>query len=80
MFLGLQEMDLIYDLRGEMKQLHHEMAELRKSINSCIDIQVTLQRIMKQKVSAPSNSGELRWLNVLVSYLSLAFHRRCTEK
>ncbi|KAK3189090.1 hypothetical protein Dsin_028651 [Dipteronia sinensis] len=27
------EMELIYDLRGQMEQLHHEMAELRKSLH-----------------------------------------------
>lgn len=79
MFLDLQEMDLIYDLRGQMEQLHHEMAELQKSIRGCMNMQVKLQQLMKLKVSAASHSGEFRKLDVLVSYLSLGFPRNCIK-
>ncbi|WJX28022.1 RING-type E3 ubiquitin transferase [Trifolium repens] len=37
------EMDLIYDMRGYMEQLHQEMTELRKSIKSCLDMQMQMQ-------------------------------------
>ncbi|KAF7840266.1 Protein neuralized [Senna tora] len=40
------EMDLVYELRGHMKQLYQEMSELRKSIKSCMDMQMTLQKSM----------------------------------
>lgn len=46
------EMELIIDLRGQMKQLQREMSELRKSIKSCMDMQVTLQDSMKQEMSS----------------------------
>ncbi|KAF8412625.1 hypothetical protein HHK36_000594 [Tetracentron sinense] len=46
------EIELIYDLRGHMAQLHQEMSELRKSIESCMDMQVKLQHSIKQEVSA----------------------------
>ncbi|KAF6136640.1 hypothetical protein GIB67_016096 [Kingdonia uniflora] len=46
------EMELIYDLRGHMTQLHHEMSELRKSMNNCMGMQVKLQKSIKQEVSA----------------------------
>ncbi|KAK7303829.1 hypothetical protein RJT34_14746 [Clitoria ternatea] len=44
------EMDLIYDLRGHMEQLYHEMSELRKSIKGCMDVQMQLQQSMNQEV------------------------------
>ncbi|CAJ2637627.1 unnamed protein product [Trifolium pratense] len=37
------EMDIIYDMRGHMEQLHQEMTELRKSIKSCLDMQMQMQ-------------------------------------
>ncbi|KAL8513331.1 hypothetical protein ACS0TY_019510 [Phlomoides rotata] len=45
------EMELIYDLRRHMEQLHQEMSELRKSIKCCTDMQVKLQRSIKKEVT-----------------------------
>ncbi|KAE9461531.1 hypothetical protein C3L33_06550, partial [Rhododendron williamsianum] len=45
-----QEMELIYDLRGHMVQLQHEMSELRKSIKSCVNMQSKLQRSIKHEM------------------------------
>ncbi|KAK7329394.1 hypothetical protein VNO77_23560 [Canavalia gladiata] len=45
------EVDLIYDLRGHMTQLYHEISELRKSIKGCMDMQMQLQQsMMNQEV------------------------------
>ncbi|KAK1410906.1 hypothetical protein QVD17_37448 [Tagetes erecta] len=46
------EMELIYDLRGHMEQLHGEIMELRKSIKSCVNMQVKLQHSFKQNIAA----------------------------
>ncbi|OVA15209.1 hypothetical protein BVC80_3g14 [Macleaya cordata] len=46
------EMELIYDLRGHMAQLSQEMCELRKSIKSCMGMQVKLQSSIKKEASA----------------------------
>ncbi|XP_056163479.1 flocculation protein FLO11-like isoform X2 [Syzygium oleosum] len=46
------EMELIIDLRGQMRQLQREMSELRKSIKGCMEMQVTLQDSMKQEMSS----------------------------
>lgn len=55
-----QEMELIYDLRGHMVQLQHEMSELRKSIKSCVNMQSKLQRSIKHEVAdVVSCSGKL---------------------
>ncbi|KAL7131377.1 hypothetical protein ABFS83_13G193400 [Erythranthe nasuta] len=59
------EMELIYDLRGHMEQLHQEMSELRKSIKCCMDMQMKMQRSIKNEVanavalnhSDPKNGG-----------------------
>ena len=44
------EMELIYDMRGHMEQLYQEMSELRKSIKSCLDMQMQLQQSMNRRV------------------------------
>lgn len=41
---ALQEMELIYDLKGQIEQLHCEMAELRKSVLSCADLQMNMHQ------------------------------------
>ncbi|KAL2493975.1 RING-type domain-containing protein [Forsythia ovata] len=52
-------MDLIYDLRGQMEQLRQEMSELRRSIKSCINMQIKFQRSIKQEAAAAlSHSDE----------------------
>ncbi|XP_016502604.1 uncharacterized protein LOC107820774 [Nicotiana tabacum] len=46
------EMELIYELRGHMEQLHQEIFEIRRSINSCVNMQMKLQHSIKQEVAA----------------------------
>ncbi|GAB2281003.1 hypothetical protein Dimus_015617 [Dionaea muscipula] len=46
------EMELIYDLRAHMEQLYREMSELRKSLKSCMDMQVMMQNSIREEVSA----------------------------
>lgn len=36
-------MEIIYNMRGHMEQLYQEMSELRKSIKSCMDMQMQMQ-------------------------------------
>ncbi|GKV24523.1 hypothetical protein SLEP1_g34126 [Rubroshorea leprosula] len=44
------EMELICDLRGRMEQLYREMAELRKSVISCMDMQMKMQQFFNQEI------------------------------
>ncbi|GMH20828.1 hypothetical protein Nepgr_022670 [Nepenthes gracilis] len=46
------EMELIYDLRAHMEQLHREMSELRKSVKSCMDMQLMFQNSIREEVLA----------------------------
>jgi len=46
----MQEMELIYDLRGHMEQLYQEMSELKKIIKGCMNMQMELQQTMKVEV------------------------------
>ncbi|KAI6704838.1 hypothetical protein NL676_007800 [Syzygium grande] len=63
------EMELIIDLRGQMRQLQREMSELRKSIKGCMEMQVTLQDSMKQEmISAKSVDKVPRKGNCCVCY------------
>jgi len=48
-------------VRGEMSQIHHELYELRKLVESCIASQVKMQQSIKEEVcSALREAGELR--------------------
>ncbi|XP_062095067.1 uncharacterized protein LOC133800966 isoform X2 [Humulus lupulus] len=47
------EMELIFELRGQMEQLSQEMSELRNSLKSCMDMQMMLmQQSGKQETQA----------------------------
>ncbi|GLU08584.1 hypothetical protein SLE2022_254900 [Rubroshorea leprosula] len=52
------EMELICDLRGHMELLHREMAELRKSILSCMDMQMKLQQSFNPEVKSVRGQGK----------------------
>ncbi|XP_004248512.1 uncharacterized protein [Solanum lycopersicum] len=46
------EMELIYEMRGHMEQLHQEIFEIRRSMKSCMNMQMKLQHSIKQDVAA----------------------------
>ncbi|XP_070011667.1 uncharacterized protein [Nicotiana sylvestris] len=46
------EMELIDELRGHMEKLHQEIFEIRRSMKSCMNMQMKLQRSIKQDVAA----------------------------
>jgi regulator of replication initiation timing len=52
-------MEFVYDLKGHMEQLHREISELRKAIQSCMEMQMNLQNSWKAREVYP---GELRKL------------------
>lgn len=47
-----QDMEIIYDLRRHMEQLHQEISELRKSMKCCTDMQIKIHRSIKKEVAA----------------------------
>ncbi|VFQ71927.1 unnamed protein product [Cuscuta campestris] len=46
------EIQLIYDLKNHMEQLHQEIFQVKRSIKSCMNMQKKLQRSIKHEVSA----------------------------
>ncbi|PON83565.1 43kDa postsynaptic protein [Trema orientale] len=50
------EMEFICELRGQMEQLRQEMSELRRSLKSCMDMQMMLMR-QSMKHEAQSAAG-----------------------
>ncbi|KAE9594264.1 putative aminoacyltransferase, E1 ubiquitin-activating enzyme [Lupinus albus] len=44
------EMELMYDMRGRIEQLHQEISELRKSMMTCMDMKMQLQQCKNQEV------------------------------
>nr|ABK92731.1 unknown [Populus trichocarpa] len=52
-------MELLYDLKGHMEQLQREMSELRKSIQSCMEMQMNSQNYLKvQEVHPVQGNGK----------------------
>nr|GMD17528.1 putative E3 ubiquitin ligase [Ipomoea batatas] len=51
------EVELIYELRGHMEQLHQEMSEIRRSIKDCMNMQAKLQKSIKHEVAAALNQS-----------------------
>ncbi|XP_019160666.1 PREDICTED: uncharacterized protein LOC109157187 [Ipomoea nil] len=55
------EIQLIYELKTHMEQLRQEMFEVQRSIKSCVDMQMKLQRSIKHEVTAAlAQSGHKR--------------------
>nr|GMD26663.1 putative E3 ubiquitin ligase [Ipomoea batatas]GMD97568.1 putative E3 ubiquitin ligase [Ipomoea batatas] len=55
------EIQLIYELKTHMEQLHQEMFEIRRSLKSCVNMQMKLQRSIKHEVTAVlAQSGHKR--------------------
>ncbi|KAK1368020.1 hypothetical protein POM88_034112 [Heracleum sosnowskyi] len=46
------EMELICDLRGHMEQLHKEIFDLRKSLHTCMEMQVKMQQFMMREAES----------------------------
>ncbi|KAF2286850.1 hypothetical protein GH714_033125 [Hevea brasiliensis] len=44
------ELELIYNLRGHMEQLQREMSELRRSMQTCMEVQAKLLNSLRQEV------------------------------
>ncbi|KAI4311792.1 hypothetical protein MLD38_036658 [Melastoma candidum] len=53
------EIELINELRGQMKQLQREMSRLRRSIKTCMDMQAPVHYSLKKEIS-PSARGSGR--------------------
>lgn len=46
------EMELIYELKGNMEQLHQEVSEIRRSLKTCVNMQMELQQSIRQEIMA----------------------------
>lgn len=60
-------MELVYELKGNMEQLHQEVSEIRRSLKTCVNMQMELQQSIRQEIMAAlCQPGMFVWVNMIL--------------
>lgn len=69
MLPSCQEVELIHDLRSDVAEIHHEIAELRKLLKNCVDEHSKLQILIRDEVSSLClSSGDEEFPDACITY------------